>query len=176
MATTELPTEASTEALLQHIQQLERLLDLSRSLNFVAAHLYKRDALKNTRMPLENSLAGEVFRYCSPIVLHDAQSDSRFSAAADSRMDFLTRSLLAVPMTFRGSPIGVLTAANKLGKSYFDENDVRILETLASQAAVAIKNAGLLRETQKSYEELAEFDRQRTDFIAITSHELRTPL
>ena len=57
----------------------------------------------------------------------------------------------------KGACFGVLTAVNKQGE-HFTQEDEYILETLASQAAVAIQNARYLKETQKAYEELADLD------------------
>jgi signal transduction histidine kinase len=145
-------------------------------LAFVASPWYKHESMKQIRVPLEGSIAGQVFIHAEPILVRDAQRDDRLYRAVDERTDFETRCLLAVPMMFKGKAIGVLTAVNKLSSLHFSEEDVTILETLASQAAIAIKNAGLLKQAQDAYEELAEIDRMKTDFIAITSHELRTPL
>jgi len=57
-------------------------------------------------------------------------------------------------------PIGVLQALNKMNGN-FTQDDVEILEALATQAAVAIVNARLF---------------QQSDLIAEMVHELRTPL
>jgi signal transduction histidine kinase len=145
-------------------------------LAFVAMPWFKRDLMKKIGVPLENSVAGEVFTRCEPILVHDAQTDPRLFRMVDQAADFRTESLLAVPMIFQGKATGVLTAVNKLGEQRYSEDDVRVLETLASQAAIAIKNASLLKESQDAYEELAAMDRVKSDFVAITSHELRTPL
>jgi signal transduction histidine kinase len=145
-------------------------------LAFVAMPWFKRDLMKKIGVPLDNSISGQVFTQCEPILVHDAQSDPRLFRMVDQVADFRTESLLAVPMTFQGKPTGVLSAVNKLGGQRYSEDDVRVLETLASQAAIAIKNASLLKESQDAYEDLAAMDRVKSDFIAITSHELRTPL
>jgi len=63
-----------------------------------------------------------------------------------------------------------------MNNTNYTEEDVTILETLASQAAITIQNSILERRLQTAYDELAQLDRLKNDFVAITSHELRTPL
>ncbi len=57
-----------------------------------------------------------------------------------------------------------------------EEDNERLLGTIANQAAIAIKNAQLFEATQHAYEELRKLDDLKTQFINIAAHELRTPL
>jgi signal transduction histidine kinase len=94
-------------------------------------------------------------------VIQDVTKDNSHFRGVGDTVDITTQSLLGVPMRAHDKMIGVLEALNKRGGAHFDEQDIKTLTTLASQAAIAIENARLF---------------QQSDFIAEMVHELRTPL
>jgi len=134
------------------------------------------DSLNKVSVPLDSSVAGRVFSKARPVVIQDAASDPRIYRQVDMSLGFKTRSILGVPLLVRQESIGVIEAVNKVGGRHYTEDDLAILETLASQAAVAIENARLLTRLQDANAELLRLDKMKSDFIAIASHELRTPL
>jgi diguanylate cyclase (GGDEF)-like protein len=63
----------------------------------------------------------------------------------------LDESLLGVPMLYGQRVIGVIVLS-KLGIDQFDQEDIRLLETLAASAAVAFENARLLQKEHEAAE------------------------
>ncbi|MCA9916535.1 MAG: GAF domain-containing protein [Anaerolineales bacterium] len=71
--------------------------------------------------------------------------------------------------------IGLICVQSYLAHAY-DDSDIQLLRSIATQTSLAIGNARLFQQTQQQNEELRALDKLKTQFLANMSHELRTPL
>jgi signal transduction histidine kinase len=148
----------------------------SKLLKFVTASPKQSHILKRIRVPLECSIAGQAYARSQLVIVQNGSDTGNIYREVDRLLNFESRSIIAAPLIYRGYTLGVLEAVNKRNNAHYTGEDVTILETLASYAAIAIFSTMLLDEADETYEYWKEFKRQKSDFIAITSHELRTPL
>ncbi len=68
-----------------------------------------------------------------------------------SRYGFVRRSVLCVPVKIKQRVLGTIELANRRGEESFGFEDLEMLQSIANQAAVAIENANLYRDLQRSY-------------------------
>lgn len=105
-----------------------------------------RGEIKGDRLPKGMGIAGSVARTGKAIIANDAQKDTRFFKDIDSKYNFHTRNIIAVPMKVMDRLVGVLEAINSLERDVFDEWDEKLLNYLAELAAIAITNRKLYYE------------------------------
>ncbi|MBS1607249.1 MAG: GAF domain-containing protein, partial [Bacteroidetes bacterium] len=92
-------------------------------------------------------------------------------------------SYLGVPVSAGDEIIGVLSVQSTEEENRFNENDLRLLNTIAASVGVALRKAKLFEEVQAAKME-AEAARKAAEkanaaksaFLSTVSHELRTPL
>jgi signal transduction histidine kinase len=82
---------------------------------------------------------------------------------------------LAVPILDEKGVLGDLWLVNH--KDYaFTEQDIRLVEQVANQCAIAIRQARLYAASMSQVRELEKVNRLKDDFLSTVSHELRTPM
>jgi signal transduction histidine kinase len=85
------------------------------------------------------------------------------------------RSLLSVPLLREQQIMGGLTVWRRQSGE-FKPAVINLLQTFATQSALAIQNARLFREIEDKSRQIEAANRHKSEFLANMSHELRTPL
>ena len=99
-------------------------------------------------MPLNDSFAGKAVLTGRPIYTNDPVNEPIwYGRIADPSYVTQIKSMLAAPLVVQENAIGALMVTSKQG--IFDDNDLRILQIFADQAAIAIENARLASEVER---------------------------
>ncbi len=113
----------------------------------------------------QESITGWVAVTGEPLLVPDVSQEPRYVWMRGSQ----TRSELTVPIKVKGEVIGVLDVqSNRLNA--FDQSDLALLQSLANQAAVAIKNAQLFEGEQRRAEQfrvISEVGSRITSILAV---------
>ena len=139
----------------------------------------KADEVKKLYLDIGQGIAGWVAGEGRSLIVDDVTSDQRFCTEHDASSGFKTKSVACVPLKTKKRIVGVLEAINPSDGNRFCPEDLRLLEVIGSQAAVAIENARMheqllqkqrveqemqiARQIQKSF--LPESNTRSADFL-----------
>ncbi len=134
----------------------------------------KAQLLPDYQIPLDapKSIIIRVYRTGLPYLAQDVNSDPEYWALA-AIPD--TNSEIALPLRIGQKIIGVMDIQSDRPNA-FDPEDVALLQTIATQIGVAVRNAQLYEDAHQARQEAEEANKTKTLFLANMSHELRTPL
>ena len=118
-------------------------------LYFKAAVGAGSEMLMHLRLKRGEGIAGWVAENNAPLVVPDVALDPRFAKRFDQTSRFHTKSILCVPLTFKGRVLGVIELVNGEGDGAFGAEDLRILSTVAEFSAIAIENAQNFTKVQE---------------------------
>ncbi len=134
------------------------------------------DAIRKARVRIAGTIVGDAARTRTAVQVPEllASGDPTYPFS-DMLIARGFRALLAVPLLREDRIIGALMVRRR-EPGEFPKETVDLMQTFATQSALAIENARLFREIEEKGRQLEVASRHKSEFLANMSHELRTPL
>jgi signal transduction protein with GAF and PtsI domain len=123
------------------------LKDEAGTLNLVCARGMDKNTIDHEEFETSRSVLDQVMQTGEPLLSSNATLDPRFNAFGSVSFHAL-RSIMAVPVSFRGITTGLIYVDNRIQAGVFNYSQVELLTMISQQAAGAIENARLY-ETRK---------------------------
>ena len=138
----------------------------------------ENDVSSEPPMQLGEGMTSHVIINRQPLLLHTNQEMDQYNPAtyAGSMSDEKeAESYMGVPIIVGDKVLGAVDVQSFRPKAFNEEN-VRLLSTLASNMGVAIENARLFDESQAAKATAEQANEAKSSFLATMSHEIRTPM
>ncbi len=132
-------TQADEGILFQYVEQKHELIPLA--LRNVAV-----ESLDRLRLPVADSLVGQVVRSGKSLRLHRGMTDEPIAITAT----MVVQATLQTPLQVGDRIIGVLVVNNRRSNRAFSDSDQYLLAALADYAAIALENSRLYQAVQSS--------------------------
>ncbi len=148
------------------------LMNKAGELEFRVARNFDRTALEAEQVALSHSTVESVRETGAPVVMTDIKQ-SNTSRPSDSIVELHLRSIMCVPLKVQERLIGVIYVDSHRRVTGFSQTDRWLLESLASQAAVALEKSQLYEQLQQYNVTLEDQVQARTADLARANAELR---
>jgi signal transduction protein with GAF and PtsI domain len=121
-------------------------------LEIVATQSLSEEYRRKANLKLGQSVSGQAVKKRQPIAVLDVTRETGYMYGDLARKEGLC-SLLCVPMMIRDRAVGVINSYTSHEHKFYDE-EIKILQAVANQAAVAIENTKLVRRSNEMQEAL----------------------
>jgi two-component system, NtrC family, sensor kinase len=134
------------------------------------------EQVRDARPRKGEGAVGRVAQTGEPVQIADISDPAVYESRVRNTLPKIgLRALLAVPLIAEDRLVGALVVMRKRTGTFAAE-EVTLLQTFATQSALAIQNARLFREIEEKSRQLEVASQHKSEFLANMSHELRTPL
>ncbi|MEP7267168.1 MAG: two-component regulator propeller domain-containing protein [Saprospiraceae bacterium] len=131
---------------------------------------------------LGQGLASKIIQTGDPLLINK-DFEEKSQELGVTRLGIQSASYLGVPILVGNKRIGVLSVQSTEQENRFNQDDLRLLSTIASSVGVALNNAKLFDDVKQAKSEAeaasvlaAKANEAKSAFLSTVSHELRTPL
>ena len=104
------------------------------------------DALQSFRIKLGQGISGYSAARGEALIVRSTRDSRQFTPDFDKKTGFQTHSVLCVPLISRGKVLGVIEILNKINGD-FNDNDLHLLQSIATSVSIALENSQLYQET-----------------------------
>ncbi|MGE4297599.1 MAG: PAS domain S-box protein [Desulfovibrionaceae bacterium] len=157
--------------------------------------------ISNISDPATQSMTLEVIRTGRPLFMSSEEFVRHKGLQRPAAVGTAAAIWLGVPLTVRGKVIGAMAVQHYTNPRHYTEADVRLMEAVSEQVAVAIERKSYeealtrlneelesmvddrtealrdkARELEEANRRLVDLDEMKSAFLSSVSHELRTPL
>ncbi len=115
---------------------------------------------------LTEGFAGWVLKHDTSGIIYDTHQDSRWVIYDDQPYD--VRAAIATPLRRRQRILGVLTLVHDEPHKFIEE-DLPLLNAIAGQAAIALENAQLFKQTEQERIKLSAIINSTQDAVLVTT-------
>ena len=99
------------------------------------------------RLKSDQGIVGKSVEADSGRIVRNVSDDPDFHTGIDEKTGYTTKSILCAPMSVKGDRFGAIELINKIGnEGLFDDNDLNLLQVLATSAALAILNGRMAEQ------------------------------
>lgn len=143
------------ETILEHATQLLRaeqgsimvLDEYKEELSIKAMKGMSKSLFEALNIKPGEGIAGQVYQTGVPLLVQDLASDPRIRQQSKPR--YKTPSFVSVPLKVKNRTIGVINLADKITGEVFLEEDLQLLQAVASYVSIAIERSELYEKTEE---------------------------
>ncbi|MFC1850134.1 GAF domain-containing protein [candidate division CSSED10-310 bacterium] len=143
------------------------------TLYFRAVIGIKPALVKGIKVAVGEGLSGWCVQNKKPALCNDTETDPRHSPSADKYTGFKTKTILCAPLILSTNVMGVIELINKKDGAPFTERERSLLEAIASQTVLVLRNSYLHGSLSKQVKEAIASQKRETELKSTLEQKLQ---